>query len=198
MGITNITTEFTGQVGVKPRHVRIVTTDTYATIIAAGYLNSLTLMSNVIYPTDTIDIAYSGGHGLFTPIIAAGVITLTPMINSNANPSNPALAFEVMSAGGVTVNNLAKFSDVNGSIADAGARIIAGTTAVYGGGGTSNTFTVAGLTIGAKGAPVIRASTNSVSITKALPGTNTLAITFSADPGASTTVDYIYSTASLT
>lgn len=197
MGIISITTEFAGQVGVKPRHVRIVTTDDYATITAAGYLNSFNLMSNVIYPTDTIDVAYSDGHGLFTPSISGGVITLEPMINSNIVPSNPALAYEVTSAGGVTVNNLPKFVDVNGSIGDSGARIIAGTTTAFAGGGTTNTFTIAGLTVNSKGSPVIRASTNSVSITKALPGTNSLAITFSADPGAGTTLDYIYSTATL-
>jgi hypothetical protein len=38
---------------------------------------------------------------------------------------------------------------------------------------------------------VILASTNSVAITKALPGTNTLAVTFSADPGPATTVSWI-------
>jgi hypothetical protein len=76
----------------------------------------------------------------------------------------------------------------------AGYRIISGTTAAYGGGGTSNAFTVTGLTVNSKGSAVIRASTNAVSIAKALPGTDTLTITFSADPGAATTVDYIYTT----
>lgn len=93
-------------------------------------------------------------------------------------------------------NNLVKASGVAGLLVDAGARIISNTTGSYGGGGTSNTFTATGLTSGAKGSAVIRTSTNSVSITKAVPGTDTLAITFSADPGASTTVDYIYTTAS--
>lgn len=92
-------------------------------------------------------------------------------------------------------NNLVKASGTAGLIVDAGARIIANTTAAYGGGGTTNSFAATGLTVSAKGCAVIRASTNSVSITKALPGTNTLDITFSADPGAATTVDYIYVTA---
>lgn len=82
-----------------------------------------------------------------------------------------------------------------GLLTGAGGRIIANTTAAYGGGGTSNAFAATGLTVNAKGTAVIRASTNSVAITKALPGTDTLTITFSADPGAATTVDYIYFTA---
>jgi len=92
-------------------------------------------------------------------------------------------------------NNLVKASGTAGLVADAGHRIISNTTATYGGGGTTNQFVATGLTAASKGSAVIRTSTNSVSITKALPGTNTLDITFSADPGAGTTVDYIYTTA---
>lgn len=104
----------------------------------------------------------------------------------------------VASVSGATVlNNFAKFADTAGTVEDAGGRIIANTTAAYGGGGTSNAFTATGLTATCHGTAVIRASTNSVSINKALPGTNTLTITFSADPGAGTTVDYIYATAPL-
>lgn len=73
------------------------------------------------------------------------------------------------------------------------ARIIAlaGTTGAYGGGGTSNAFTVTGLLATDVVSAVIRASTNAVAIAKAVPTSNTLTITFSADPGAGTTVDYI-------
>lgn len=73
------------------------------------------------------------------------------------------------------------------------ARIIklAGTTAVYGGGGTSNAFTVTGLLATDAVSAVIRASTNAVSIAKAVPTADTLTVTFSADPGAATTIDYI-------
>jgi hypothetical protein len=42
---------------------------------------------------------------------------------------------------------------------------------------------------------VILTSTNSVSVNKAVPGTNTLAVTFSADPGAGTVLTYIYASA---
>lgn len=106
-----------------------------------------------------------------------------------------ATANMIVAAAALVNNNLVKASGTTGLVVDAGARIISNTTGTYAGGGTSNTFAATGLTVAAKGSAVIRASTNSVSITKALPGTDTLAITFSADPGANTTVDYIYTTA---
>lgn len=125
-------------------------------------------------------------------------------LNINA-PDNAQTTLDIPASGKLAVaaaalvnNNLVKADGVAGAVKDAGCRIISGTTPTYGGGGTSNTFTVTGLTSAAKGTAVIRTSTNSVSITKALPGTDSLAITFSADPGAGTTVDYIYTTAAQT
>jgi len=79
----------------------------------------------------------------------------------------------------------------------AGAKIISGTTGAYGGGGTSNPFAVTGLTSAYKVSAVIRASTNAVAIAKALPGTDILTVTFTADPGAGTTVDFIATSAAL-
>lgn len=76
-------------------------------------------------------------------------------------------------------------------IAPARIIVLAGTTGAYAGGGTSNAFTVTGLAATDAVSSVIRASTNAVSIAKAVPTTNTLTVTFSGDPGASTTVDYI-------
>lgn len=68
---------------------------------------------------------------------------------------------------------------------------LAATTAAYGGGGTSNAFVATGLLATDIVSAVIRTSTNSVSIVKAVPTADTLTVTFSADPGAGTTVDYI-------
>lgn len=67
----------------------------------------------------------------------------------------------------------------------------AGTTSAYGGGGTSNAFTVTGAAATDVATAVIRASTNAVSITKAVLTANTLTVHFSADPGAGTTVNYV-------
>lgn len=129
--------------------------------------------------------------------------TITTLTNSSMNQ---ATTFVLPDPGGASANILVHpgtFVDNNlvvadgtlGKVADAGFAILSNTTAVYGGGGTSNTFVAVGLTVAAKGSAVIRTSTNSVSITKAVPGSGTLAITFSADPGAGTTVDWIYTTA---
>lgn len=64
------------------------------------------------------------------------------------------------------------------------------TTAAYGGGGTSNAFTATGLVSTDIVVATILASTNAVSICKAVPTADTLTITFSADPGAGTTVQW--------
>lgn len=88
-------------------------------------------------------------------------------------------------------NNLVKASGTTGLVVDAGFAVHAATTATYGGGGTSNTFTTTNMTASSIVTAVILTSTNSVSITQAVPGTNTLAVTFSADPGAGTTVSWI-------
>lgn len=82
-------------------------------------------------------------------------------------------------------------SGTGGLVADSGASVKAQTTATYAGGGTSNAFTATGLTATSIVTANILTSTNSVSITKVVPGTNLLTITFSADPGAGTTVNYI-------
>lgn len=64
------------------------------------------------------------------------------------------------------------------------------TTAAYAGGGTSNAFVATGLAATDIVVATILASTNSVAITKAVPTLNTLTVTFSADPGAATTVQW--------
>lgn len=92
-------------------------------------------------------------------------------------------------------NNLVKASGTAGKVADVGYRIYSGVTGTYAGGGTSNTFAVVGLTSGAMGSCVIKTSTNAVAIAKAVPGTDTLAVTFTADPGAGTVLSYIYTSA---
>lgn len=96
-----------------------------------------------------------------------------------------------------TAGNFLVSSTTGGRVADSGAKILSGVTAVYGGGGTSNAFTVTGLGASSHGSCVIRTSTNAVSIVSAVPSADTLTVTFSADPGANTTVDYIYTTAAL-
>jgi hypothetical protein len=271
MGILQITTDVPGQIGVKPRRVKIITTDNLATVTTAGYLNNVSLEGYTIYNTDIIDMWYSAVGGLsgittagtyevFTTSISNGVITLVQWTNSgdvllpvvsgdyaifngtsgqikdsaqaSTNASNP---FVVSSPGTLTTNHIAQIADANGSIKDggvlgtaaakaasdntkadlasvsgatvtgnlvkaadtagtiidAGFALHAATTAAYAGGGTSNAFTTTNMTASSIVTATILSQTNAASIVKAVPGTNTLTVTFSADPGAGTTVSWI-------
>ena len=87
--------------------------------------------------------------------------------------------------------NLIKASGTAGIVVDAGFAVLANTTAAYGGGGTSNAFTATGLGATSIVTAVILASSNAVSIVKAVPSANVLTVDFSADPGAATTVSWI-------
>ena len=129
----------------------------------------------------------------------SNVAMAQPCVISIPDPGNAIGRFLISAtATPFTTGHFAVASGTTGLMIDSGAKILSGTTSAYGGGGTSNAFTVAGLSSGAVGSAVIRTSTSAVSIAKAVPGTNTLTITFSADPGANTTVDYVYTTAGLT
>jgi hypothetical protein len=118
-------------------------------------------------------------------------------------PGNGALgtmAYQDASAVAITGGTITGITDL--AVADGGTGASTGplaltsfgvkraTTATYAGGGTSNAFTATGLASTDIVVATILASTNSVSITKAVPTTNTLTITFSADPGANTTVQW--------
>jgi hypothetical protein len=103
----------------------------------------------------------------------------------------------VLAPAALVSGNAVKASGTAGLVADAGYAFHAGTTGTYGGGGTSNAFTVSGMASTWIVTASILTQTNAASIVKAVPSTNTLTITFSADPGASTTVSWIASTASV-
>jgi len=158
----------------------------------------------------------SGTYGQFVPSVVNGVVTLSLSVNagnvllpvtsgdfatfngttgqikdSGYLPSNAAKTVVSMVNAAPTSGNIAKFSDAIGTIADAGFALHAGTTASYAGGGTSNAFVTTNMTASSIVTAVILTSTNAVAIDKAVPGTNTLTVTFSADPGAGTTVSWI-------
>jgi hypothetical protein len=70
---------------------------------------------------------------------------------------------------------------------------VAGTTGVFNGGATTFTFPgLLGLTVNSRGTATIRNSTNIVAIARALPGNDSLFVTFTADPGPNTLVDFNY------
>lgn len=189
MTIKFIQFDFAGQVGVNPRLGRIVCTENLTEVTTAGFLNPASLMGNVIYPTDFIFIAYDDGTSgaMFRPSISAtGVITL---LLDNASVNLP-----------VTDAHLAQFNGTSGQIEDSGvpasavqlkANIIAARSATFAGGGTTFNIAVTGLTANSIAVANIHASTNNVRISKVTCSTDQIAITFSADPGAATTVNYV-------
>ncbi len=152
MAILKIQTDFTGEVGVSPRLVRIVSSDVYATIITANYLKPAESMGYTFMPTDFIAISYSDGFGWFRPAITSSTITLEPMPAPGAAsgtivdghfanfdgvtgrikddgflPSDPLKTRVVMAGSAVQANYLAKFADILGTIDDtAGTAINAG------------------------------------------------------------------------
>lgn len=97
----------------------------------------------------------------------------------------------LLTPAGLVDGNIVKASGAQGLIVDAGFALKANTTAAYAGGGTSNAFTATGIGATSIVTAVIVASTNAVSIVKAVPSANTLTVDFSADPGAATQVSWI-------
>lgn len=93
--------------------------------------------------------------------------------------------------GSTVIGNLVKASSTTGQITDAAFALHAATTSAYAGGGTSNPFTTTNMTASSIVTATILTQTNAASIVKAVPGTNTLTVTFSADPGANTTISWI-------
>lgn len=66
-----------------------------------------------------------------------------------------------------------------------------GTTAAYGGGGTSNAFVATGVAATDIVVASLLASANAASLTTVVPTADTLTVDFSADPGAGTIVNWI-------
>lgn len=98
-----------------------------------------------------------------------------------------------ISAANVTVSTFGAslVDDASNLVAQATLGIKNGVTAAYGGGGTSNAFAATGVVATDTVVATILASTNAVSIVKAVPGAATITVDFSADPGAATTVQWV-------
>jgi hypothetical protein len=167
---------------IEPQPTVIGTSD-IVFVDASSMPSTVTLQNDglkVYDPTDSFTLQITPGSNL----TANRIFTLAT--GDAARTLNISAANVTISSFGAT---LVDDSDAASPRATLG--IIAATTASYAGGGTSNAFTATGLTASSKVSAVIRASTNAVAIAKALPGTNLLTVTFTADPGANTTVDYI-------
>jgi hypothetical protein len=98
-----------------------------------------------------------------------------------------------ISAGSVTVSayGAGLTSSADATAARAAIKLKSALTATWAGGGTSHAFTATGLDPADFVVANIVTSTNSVAVTKAVPSGDTLTITFSADPGANTSLYWI-------
>lgn len=121
MGILQLTTQLPAQVGIVPRTVKMLTTDSLATITTAGYLNPQNLEGNSIAPTDVLEVIYAysqqtgaGTFDVFLPTISNGVITLTQDVSSG-NVLLP-----------VNSGDIAIFNGTSGQIATSGFNIASG------------------------------------------------------------------------
>jgi hypothetical protein len=78
MAIESFQINFPGQL-VNPRIGHLLTTDTLATVTAAGYLNPYMKSQGFsILPTDFIAVAAADGNQWYKPVFGAGgVVTLT-------------------------------------------------------------------------------------------------------------------------
>ncbi len=105
MSIKQITTDTPGQIGVKPRIVRIQTTDTLSVITAPNYLQTaIKQMGFTFYPTDIVAVSYIGGVSqFFTLTITTSAITLIPMVGNIFSFDVTVPQASLASAGSVTL-----------------------------------------------------------------------------------------------
>lgn len=143
MAILSVNTESAGEAGVLPRIIRIVATDSFATIAAANYLAPLISQGYAISHGDIVAITYgtTPTTQLFTVDISGNTITLAPtssevvlpVVDGNFavfegtsgaiddagySPSDAAKTKIVMATAATTVGRLAQFNDVTGTIGD--------------------------------------------------------------------------------
>lgn len=150
----------------------------------AGYLSSSSGTAN-----GKLRFAATPNSGDFNTIVTNAAMGQTSTI-SIPDPGASTGKFLISPAALVSGNYL-KASGTGGNIIDAGFYLISRISQTFGGGSTGNTFAATGVTASSIVVASIVTSTNAVGIAKVVPGTNTIAVTFTADPGAGTTISYI-------
>lgn len=107
MPIQNINVDYTGQIGILPRTVKIICNDSYSAITASGYLSDAQVQGFSFYPSDVFLITFLNNEfGIFTPNFSGSSITLAPWV-SEGNVTLP-----------VVSGRFASFSGTTGLIAD--------------------------------------------------------------------------------
>lgn len=105
MAILNITTDITGQIGVTPRIVRVLSNDTFATVTTANYLQNAQTMGFTFYPTDIVAMTYGDNISQFFTITKTN--TTMTLVPASENITQPVVA-----------GNLAVFADTAGTLTD--------------------------------------------------------------------------------
>jgi hypothetical protein len=98
--------------GGGPRIVRIITTDSLATITTPGWLNSAVSEGFIILPTDTLLISYATNVNFFTQTISNGIYTVSL---SEGNVLLPTIT-----------NHIAVFANTTGGLTEDPATAISG------------------------------------------------------------------------
>ena len=137
------------------------------------------------------------GSGNFGTIISNATTQAQSQVVTIPDVGGTTGALIAKGSAALVSGNFVKASGTAGVVVDGGAALHAGVTSAYGGGSTSNAFTVTGMASSWIVTASNLTSTNSVSITKVVPSTNTLTVTWSADPGSNTTVNWIAVTAGI-
>lgn len=169
----------------------ISSTDNLAAIEGANYFLPVFIELNV---DDLIYIAGTDGVQL---------VSVTAVSNISVTVAATIVAGNVTGPSSSSLDHIATFADLTGKVIKdsglgtgalvygtngGGYSVVAIRSGTYAGGGTSNAFTVNGVDSTYTAVATIFSSTNAVSITKAVCGTNNVTVTFSADPGANTRV----------
>lgn len=194
-----------GLAGTAPRLFTASTNDNLAAIVTAGYMADIVASGRVnvfdiLFINYDVDGTEASGTFIVTATSGGSLASYSSSSNAALNSigglttaankgiyttaSNVYATYD-LSAFGRTLGGAATGAD---GLTSLGAK--RATTAAYAGGGTSNAFVATGLAATDIVVATILASTNAVSICKAVPTADTLTITFSADPGAATTVQW--------
>lgn len=142
--------ESPGLVGLYPRRGKILSTNTYAEVTAAGYLNGVNTQGETVKPNDIFDVVYNyisaNSPGTYVQLIAsvaAGVITLNatagdvilPVVSgdfavfsgtsgaiadSGLLPSATGQVYVATTPGSLTTGQLAEFKDTHGTLENSG------------------------------------------------------------------------------
>lgn len=214
MAIFNINTNYTGQVGISPREVKIFCNDSYATITTLNWLQGAIQQGYNFYPNDVFLISYQdNAYGFFKAIFGDTGITLEPNVaqgdvtlpvvpgnlaefaNIDGTISDSGIAAEdVPTFASLPVTNGAfpKFNGTAGVLGDSGILVadlqvktnINAQVLTWAGGSASHAFTITGLTTSSVVVPVQASAANAETILSYAITANTLTITWTGDPGA--------------